>query len=129
MGRAVTPAADHLFNVQDEKEARALEEEWALVFHHMVAQLLFISMRARQDIQTAVAFLTMRVKSPDKEDRLKLKKVLIYLNGTKCLKLKLSIDNLGMLKWYMDDLTMYAGTAKDTEERCLQWVRGQHQAI
>ena len=25
-----------------------------------------------------------------------------YLNGTKYLKLKLSVDNLGMLKWYVD---------------------------
>ena len=25
-----------------------------------------------------------------------------YLNGTRYLKLKLSIDNLGLLKWYVD---------------------------
>jgi hypothetical protein len=28
--------------------------------------------------------------------------VLKYLNGTKYLQLKLSVDNLGMLKWYID---------------------------
>jgi len=58
--------------------------------------------RARRDIQTAVAFLTTRVKSPDEDDWEKLKRVLKYLNGTKYLKLKLSVDNLGMLKWYVD---------------------------
>jgi hypothetical protein len=42
------------------------------------------------------------VKSPDEDDRGKLKRVLKYLNGTKYLKLKLSVDNLGMLKWYIN---------------------------
>ena len=50
----------------------------------------------------AVAFLTTRVKSPDEDDWGKLKRVLKYLNGTKYLKLKLSVENLGVLKWYVD---------------------------
>jgi len=58
--------------------------------------------RARQDIQTAVAFLTTRVKSPDEDDWGKLKRVLKYLNGTKYLKLRLTMDNPGVLKWYVD---------------------------
>jgi hypothetical protein len=73
MGRAATPVVDHLFNVRNKKEARAPEEERELAFHHTIAQLLFMSMRARQDIQTAVAFLTTRVKNPDKDDWGKLK--------------------------------------------------------
>ena len=58
--------------------------------------------RARRDTQTAVAFLTTRVKKPDKDDWGKLKPVLKNLNGTTYLKLKLSVDNLGMPKWYVD---------------------------
>jgi hypothetical protein len=46
-GKAATPAADHLFTIRDKKESRPLEEERALAFHHMVAQLLFMLMRAR----------------------------------------------------------------------------------
>jgi hypothetical protein len=56
-GNASTPAADHLFSVSKEDEARLLEEERVLGFHHTIAQLLFMSMRARQDIQMAVVFL------------------------------------------------------------------------
>jgi hypothetical protein len=59
-------------------------------------------MRARRDVQTAVAFLTTRVKCPDKDDWGKLKQVLNYLNGTKYLRLNLSVDDLGLLKWYVD---------------------------
>jgi hypothetical protein len=50
----------------------------------------------------AVAFLTTRVKSPYEDDWGKLTRKLKYLNGTKYLKLKLSVDDLGLLKWYVD---------------------------
>ena len=42
VGRAATPAANHLFVIRDEKEARLLMEEQALAFHRTVAQLLFM---------------------------------------------------------------------------------------
>jgi hypothetical protein len=58
--------------------------------------------RAHQDIQTTVAFLMTRVKKPNKDDWGKLKRVLGYLNGTKYLRLRISVDDLGILKWYMD---------------------------
>jgi hypothetical protein len=37
-----TPAADHLFTVQDKQEAKLLPEQQAQAFHHTVAQLLFL---------------------------------------------------------------------------------------
>jgi hypothetical protein len=102
MGKLATPAADHLFTIRDKKEAKPLDEERALAFHHMVAQLFFMATRVRQAIQTAVAFLTTRVKSPDKDDWGRLKLVLKYLNRTMHLKLRLSVDDLGLLKWSVD---------------------------
>ncbi len=122
-GRAATPAAAHLFKVRYEKEARPLKEEQALAFHHTVAQLLFMATRARQDIQMAVAFLTTRVKNPDKDDWGKLKRVLKYLNRMRYLKLKLSVDNLGILKWYVDGSHNIHWDCKDTEEPCLSWAK------
>ncbi len=103
-GRVETPAADYLFDVREKNKARKPEEERVLAFHHAVAQLLFMLTRARRDNQTAVAFLTTRVKHPDEDYWGKLKQVLKYLNGTRYLKLKLSVDSLVMLKWYVDRL-------------------------
>jgi hypothetical protein len=40
-GMRTTPAADHLFDIRDEADARPLPEEQAREFHHAVAQLLF----------------------------------------------------------------------------------------
>ena len=47
VGRAATPAGERLFDIRDEKEARPLEEERAIAFHHTTAQLLFMAARAR----------------------------------------------------------------------------------
>jgi len=51
-----------------------------------------------------VAFLTTSVKSPYEDDWGKLKRVLKYLNGTRYLKLRLTVESMGMLKWYVDAL-------------------------
>ena len=95
------PATDKLFAVGSDDHP--LPEEQALHFHHVTAQLLYASMRVHHDIQTTVAFLTKRVKSPGEDDWGKLKRVLKYLNGTRHLHLKLSIDSLSSIKWYIDE--------------------------
>ena len=40
---ATTPAAEHLFTVREDNKDKLLPEEQSLVFHHTVAQLLFLS--------------------------------------------------------------------------------------
>ena len=47
---AETPAGEHLFKVASEDMAKLLPEEQARAFHHAVAQLLFLCMRAMPDI-------------------------------------------------------------------------------
>jgi hypothetical protein len=100
-GVASSPAADHLFQIRHDTTSRKLPESQAVAYHHTTAQLLFLS-RVRRDIQTAVAFLTTRVKEPDEDDWGKLKRVLKYLNGTRSLLLTLSTDSLSILQWYID---------------------------
>ena len=73
---AATPAAEHLFQVRNDSEAEILSEMKAQEFHHITAQLLFLSARARHDIQVTVAYLTTRVKKPDVDDWGKLRRVL-----------------------------------------------------
>ena len=99
---AATPAAEHLFQVRNDSEAEILSENKAQEFHHITAQLLFLSVCARRDIQVAIAFLTTRVKKPNIDDWGKLKRVLKYLKGTKYMKLHLSIDDLSKIMWWVD---------------------------
>ena len=95
MGEAATPAADHLFSVRDADKAKYLPEEKAISFYHTTAQLLFLSSRVRRNIQTDVSLLTARVKKLDEDDWGKLKRELKYLNGTRRLKLTLTIESMG----------------------------------
>jgi hypothetical protein len=68
-----TPAADHLFTVCDEQEAKFLPEKQAQAFHHTVTQNLFLCKRTGHNIHTVVSFLTTREKRPNKDDWEKLK--------------------------------------------------------
>jgi Reverse transcriptase (RNA-dependent DNA polymerase) len=97
---ANTPAASHLFDVND--KCKKLDVQEASVFHQVTAKLLFLCKRARPDIQTAIAFLATRVKGPDEDDQKKLWRVLAYLNGTKELALTLEVEDLSVQKWWID---------------------------
>ena len=89
-----TPASDNLFTVRDENERELLPPELASQFHRTTAQLLFLTMRARPDIQTAVSFFTTRVKEPDQDNWGKLRRCLMYLKGTRYMKRHVAADSL-----------------------------------
>ena len=95
---ATSPAADHLFQIREDTATKVTSEEQTRQFHCTIAQLLFISARAHRDIQTAVAYLTTRVKAPDEDDRGKLKRVLKYLKGTLYMKLVITVDNMNTIR-------------------------------
>jgi hypothetical protein len=99
-GEAATAAGPHLFEVN--LKAEPLGEEDATMFHHNVAKLLFVCKRARPDTQTAVAFLSTRVKGPDVDDYKKLTRVMRYIRGTINMPLTLEADNMSVIKWWVD---------------------------
>mmetsp|Transcript_13718 Transcript_13718/g.28970 ORF Transcript_13718/g.28970 Transcript_13718/m.28970 type:complete len:89 (+) Transcript_13718:97-363(+) len=71
-GSASTLAGENLFQTQDQDKRVKLDEEQAQCFHSTVAQLLFVTMRCRRDIQTSMDVLTTRVKEPDEDEWVKL---------------------------------------------------------
>ena len=96
-GTAPTPAASHLFEVDE--SATKLDEDVSIMYHHNTARLLFLCKRARPDTQTAVAFLSTRVKSPDNNDYYKkLGRTLKYLGGTLYMSLILEADDISIIK-------------------------------
>jgi len=99
-GTAPSPAASNLFDVRD--TAPLLDESEADFFHSTVARLLFLGMRARPDIMTAISFLTTRVSAPTVDDRNKLRRVIRYLRDTKRLHLTLEPDEIHVFKWMVD---------------------------
>lgn len=115
-GNASTPAANHLFDIDD--NSKALDEQHASRFHHMVAKALFLCKRARPDIQLTVGFLSTRVRAPTEEDWRKLKRLVQYLRGSAQLGLTLEADGGHVVKWWIDaafavhgDMRSQSGTA------------------
>ena len=76
-GMATTPAAEHLFKINE--TPTYLTDEDTMLLHHNVAKLLFLCKWARPDLQTAVAFLSTQVKHPDHDDYKKLARAMKYL--------------------------------------------------
>lgn len=89
-----------------------------------MAQLLFVSTRARRDIQAAIAFLTTWVKDLDKDDWGKLKQVLKYLNGTLNMRLNLSVENLAVTIWCVNAAHAVHGNCKSHTGATLTFGKG-----
>jgi hypothetical protein len=100
-GRAVTPAATHLFQVNSVNPVY-LGEEKAETYVRVVMQLLFLSQRARPDIRPAVSFLNSRLLQPDEDDYKKLTRVVRYLDTTVDMPLVLAADDSGQIRWWID---------------------------
>ena len=67
-----------------------------------MAQLLFTGIRCRKDAQTAIAFLTTRVRNTDEDDWKKLRRLLGYLKRVIKLPLILRANGVNVLKWWVD---------------------------
>ena len=44
------PHIGNLFKVMDEEESKFLSQEQAVIFHHSIAQLLFLALRTRKEL-------------------------------------------------------------------------------
>jgi hypothetical protein len=97
---ATTPAGKGLFEV--DAYAERLVESERKKFHTSVAKLLFLSLRVKIAIATAVSFLCTRVKEANVDDLSKLKRVLGYLLGTKDVGLTLRGSGELRIDGYVD---------------------------
>jgi hypothetical protein len=100
-GGTKTSAAHHsLFKV--EESCVNLVHNKAVEFHNLVAKILYATKQARPDTCTAIAFLTTRLREPDKDDWTKLVHLMRYIRGTHTMPLILSTNGSGILKWWVD---------------------------
>ena len=99
-GRAITPAANHLFKVNE--TAPKLSDKDAQAFHTFVTKLIFLCKRSWPDILTGVTFLTTRAREPNEDDDNKLSRILKYISGKRDLVLTLESDGTSTVKWWLD---------------------------
>ena len=94
-GRAKTPAAKHLFNV--DPKSTPIDKD-----HRITMQLMYLSQRGRPDLRMVISFLSSRTSAPDEHDWRKLCRLTKYLDATVDLNLTLICDNSGVVTWWVD---------------------------
>jgi hypothetical protein len=99
-GNKTNAAPVNLFRIN--KDYTKLNTKKSTEFHNIVAKTLYATKRARPDTCTLVAYLTTRVREPNKDDWAKLAHLIKYLRGTKSLPLIMSAAGSGILKWWVD---------------------------
>ena len=95
-----TPAGHDLFDTND--ESPQLNEECSDLFHDIVAKLLYVSKRARLDIEPTRSFLCTRVSKSTQEDWTKLGRLLGYLKGTLDMPRIIGCDRLDVFYSWAD---------------------------
>jgi hypothetical protein len=91
--RYETPAPDNLFTVNEDREK--FPEDIAADFHTIVAKTLYVNKRATPDTCLSIAFLTTRVRAPNKDDWEKLCHLMEYLRRDHAWPLVLGAENNG----------------------------------
>ena len=71
-------------------------------FHSVTAKLLYLSKRTRQDILTAVAFLTKRVLKTQRDDYDKLTRMIQYIRGTQHMGIRFEVHEPIHVTAYID---------------------------
>ena len=79
-GESAAPDAHHLFDISE--DTTKLSQSDSDLFHHFVAQLLYLSKRVRPYIHIAVSFLFTRVRGNDTDDYKNLASLMKYIKGT-----------------------------------------------
>jgi hypothetical protein len=79
-----------------------LEQDKVVEFHNLVVKALYATKRARPGTYAVIAFLTTRVRAPDKDDCTKMVHLMRYIRGTRMMPLILSANGSGILKWWVE---------------------------
>jgi Reverse transcriptase (RNA-dependent DNA polymerase) len=97
---AATPARKNLFDV--DAASKTLGQAESERFHHTVAKLLYVAIRARMDLLLTNGFLCTRVSKSTEQDLRKLRRLLEYIKGSIDLEYTLGADNMTRLRTWVD---------------------------
>ena len=79
-----------------------MTEDKMETFHHIVAKILYVSKKARVDIDSVVSYLCTRASCSDDDDWGKLRRLLHYLYTTIDMPRIIGAGGLDILQTYVD---------------------------
>ena len=115
-------AAEHLNMVNP--SSKKLDESKRQLFHTLLARMFFCGKRARPELQPTIVFLCTRVKDADEDDWKKLRRLLLFMKGTKEDVLTLSANNFRIVKWWVDGAYAVHGDCKSQTGAVMSMVTG-----
>ena len=89
-------------NLLSRGESKLLNEKGWKSFYTCMRKSFLIVKWSRPEIQPNISVLLRRVRDPSVQDIEKLVRLCKYLNWTTDLHLVLSIDDMKLVKWYID---------------------------
>ena len=95
----ITPACNNLFDNGNGKPSGKSQTKY---FHKIVVKGLILSNIVIPGINPTIYEIAARVRSPNVIYCNKMVRVLKYLNGTSKYHLMFSIDDMRVIKWYVD---------------------------
>ena len=101
-GTRTTPAVNHLFEVDN--ACPKLDTNEVILYHHLVAKLLYLCKHTCPDIQLTMSFLTTHIESPDEDDYKKIGWCLHYLHNLQDLTRALEADTMSHICWWINAL-------------------------
>ena len=120
----ITATANHLFKVNP--NAKKLDTSFSIIYHHLVAQLLYLGKRTHPGILPAVSLLCTRVQEPDKDDWKKLGSCIRFLRDIRDDPLTLSDHGTATICWWIDasfavhhNLRSHTGATMSMGKGCL----------
>ena len=122
-GHVTSPANRYLFDTREDTSI-LLNEDKRATFHKVSAKLLFITKRARPDIETVVAYLCTRVKAANEDDWKKLRRVLQWIKQTIHEKRIMGVDSLLDLYTWIDAAYAVHPNMRSHTGGCMSFGRG-----
>ena len=106
------------------EENELLSDDEREEYHTLTARCLYVSKRGRPDLQTSIAFHCTRVRIPTQDDQKKLARTIRYLMATRFLPLILSVDEHGIIHWWIDASFAVHDDMKSRTGLCMSLGKG-----
>ena len=121
----ITPACNNLFDNGNGKPSGKSQTKY---FHKIVVKGLILSNIVIPGINPTIYEIAARVRSPNVIYCNKMVRVLKYLNGTSKYHLMFSIDDMRVIKWYVDASFSFHPDSKIHTGSIMMWGTGATQS-
>ena len=123
--KSATTAPSNLYTMQSPCEGNELlSDDKREDYHTITTKCLYVSKRGRPDLQASIAFHYTRLRNSTQDDPKILAKKVRYMIATRFLPLILSVDEIGIIEWWIDVSFAVHNNTKSRTSLCISLGNG-----